>query len=69
MEKLPSHPAAALIARIGGMAFVADAIGVSRQAVFMWAHRGIPPARVDALREAFPRVRIGRAVGRGRGAR
>lgn len=67
---LPINQAAVeLIDKLGGLTAVASAAGVSRQAVFKWRKHGIPPARVEALKRAFPRGGWGArksAIGRGK---
>lgn len=69
MERATNQAAVELIDKLGGLTVVAQAAGVSRQAVFKWRTHGFPPARIAVLKEAFPRVGFLRATGRGRTSR
>lgn len=69
MERAINQAAVELIDVLGGLTAVATAAGVSRQAVFKWRFHGVPPARVDKLKSAFPRAGWGKrkaAIGRGK---
>ena len=70
MENL--NPDATALLNDVGQSEVARALGVSRQAVLKWKRHGIPPERVEAMREAFPRAgwsKYRKAIGRGRSGR
>jgi hypothetical protein len=72
MDRAINQAAVELIDRLGGLSAVARAAGCSRQAVLKWKFHGFPPARVQSLREAFPKApwrRLSKAVGRGRSPR
>jgi hypothetical protein len=64
-----NQAAADMIAKVGGIAKISYALQISPQAVAKWRVHGIPPARVPALKAAFPRAgwtRAGAAIGRGK---
>lgn len=47
----------ALIAKAGGITALGRKLGVSKQTVHAWVHRGIPETRQAWIRERWPEAR------------